>query len=197
MTACAVAVRDACPSSAGHQRVLRNDADSALAIAVVVGAACIRVNVHTGARVTDQGVIEGRAAETLRTRRALDASSVSVWADVDVKHSAALAPRDVAREAEDAWHRGLAGALLVTGEATGRTADPEILRRVRAAVPEAEVLVASGVTPEALPALSALCDGVIVGSALREGGTAGGPVDPSRARELARSFRRAFGAARD
>src|SRR5688500_10743558 len=51
--------------------VLRNDAHSALAIASATGAAFIRVNVHTGAMVTDQGIIEGTAAETLRLRASL------------------------------------------------------------------------------------------------------------------------------
>src|SRR5436309_8483974 len=51
--------------------VLRNDAASAIAIAAATGAAFIRVNVHTGAMLADQGIIEGRAAETLRMRAAL------------------------------------------------------------------------------------------------------------------------------
>ncbi|HKR64993.1 MAG TPA: BtpA/SgcQ family protein, partial [Thermoanaerobaculia bacterium] len=46
--------------------VLRNDAQSALAIAAATGAAFIRVNVHTGAMVTDQGIIEGDAYATMR-----------------------------------------------------------------------------------------------------------------------------------
>jgi predicted TIM-barrel enzyme len=45
MTSCAVAVRAAAPSLALGINVLRNDAESALGIAVAVGAACIRVNV--------------------------------------------------------------------------------------------------------------------------------------------------------
>src|SRR6266508_488411 len=48
--------------------VLRNDAQAALAIAAATGAAFIRVNVHAGAVVADQGVIEGEAAETMRRR---------------------------------------------------------------------------------------------------------------------------------
>src|SRR6188508_575296 len=44
--------------------VLRNDALSALAIAAATGASFIRVNVHTGAAVTDQGIIEGDAYAT-------------------------------------------------------------------------------------------------------------------------------------
>ena len=51
--------------------VLRNDASAALSIAAAVDASFIRVNVHTGTMFTDQGIIEGRAAETLRLRRTI------------------------------------------------------------------------------------------------------------------------------
>jgi membrane complex biogenesis BtpA family protein len=206
MTACAMAVRDACPGLALGVNVLRNDAEAALGIAAVVGAAFIRVNVHAGARVTDQGIVEGRAAETMRARTALRAGAVGVWADVDVKHSAPIASRPdrtsaagaaawsmaaVAREAEDLVVRALADAVLVTGEGTGRAADVDKLRVVRDAVNgRAPVLVASGVTESTLGEIAPLCDGVIVGSALREGGVAGGAVDPGRASRFAEAFRR-------
>ena len=193
MAVCAVAVRSACPGLALGINVLRNDALAALSVAITVGAAFIRVNVHTGARVTDQGVIQGRAAETLRARRALGAESVAVWSDVDVKHSAPLAERNVAREAEDLAKRGLASAVLVTGEGTGRGVDVEKLRTVREAIPGVPVLVASGATEESLPLLGSLCDGVIVGSALRPEGVAGRPIDPQRAQSFARAFSSAFG----
>lgn len=192
MTRCAVAVREACPDLAVGINVLRNDAESALSVASVVGAACIRINVHTGARVTDQGLVQGAAAETLRLRRGLGAEGVAIWADVDVKHSAPLAARDVAFEAEDLVHRGLADAVLVTGEGTGRGVDADQLRRVRRAVPGTPLLVASGATVAALPALASSCDGVVVGSALRADGKAGGRIAPERAATFADAFRRAF-----
>ena len=193
MTACAVAIREACPDFPLGINVLRNDAEAALAIATVVGARCIRVNVHTGARVTDQGIVQGRAAETLRARRALGAARVAIWGDVDVKHSAALGERDPAREAEDLVKRGLVDTVLVTGEGTGRSVDDAKLRRVREAVAGTPVLVASGATEEALPKLAPLCDGVIVGSALRLDGLAGGPVNGERAARFAAAFVRCFG----
>jgi membrane complex biogenesis BtpA family protein len=194
MTACALAVREAAPGLALGINVLRNDALSALAVAVVSGAAFIRVNVLTGARVTDQGVIEGDAATLFRARRALGGEAVAVWADVDVKHSAPLAARPIADEVSDLVSRSLAGAVLVTGEGTGRAVDHAKLEAVhRAAGRRVPVLVASGATIEALPALAARCDGVIVGSALRADGIAGGPVDATRARDFAGAFRAAFG----
>ncbi len=193
MTACAMAARDAVPSMPLGINVLRNDADAALAIAAVVGAACIRVNVHTSARVTDQGVVQGDAATTLRRRRELSADGVAIWADVDVKHSAPLAARPIHEEAQDLVHRALADALLVTGSGTGRSVDVAKLEAVRNAVPAVPVLVASGAVLDSLEVLARFADGVVVGSALRANGIAGGRVDRPRAIEFAERFRGAFG----
>ncbi len=192
MTACAVAVRDAAPSLPLGVNVLRNDVDAALAIAAVVGASCVRVNVHTSARVTDQGVIQGNAAETLRRRRELSIENVAIWADVDVKHSAPLAARPVHEEAQDLVHRAMADALLVTGSGTGRSVDVGKLEAVRKAVTSSPVLVASGATIDSLPTLAKFADGVVVGSALRGDGVAGGRVDRARALTFAQAFRAAF-----
>ncbi len=96
---------------------LRNDARAALAIAVATGAHFIRVNVHTGSMFTDQGLIEGAAADTLRVRAALD-TRVAIMADVHVKHASPPAGADIADAASDAWHRGLADALIVSGIGT-------------------------------------------------------------------------------
>ena len=134
MTACAWAARTAAPSLPLGINVLRNDGDAALAIAHAVGAACIRVNVLTGARVTDQGLIQGDAASLFRTRRALGADGIEVWADIDVKHSAPLAARPLTDEVADLVSRALAGAVLVTGEGTGRSVDTAKLEEVHRAV---------------------------------------------------------------
>lgn len=192
MTAAAIAIRAECRGTALGINVLRNDAEAALAVAIAAGAEFIRVNVHTGARVTDQGLIEGRAHETLRQRRALSAEHIRLFCDVDVKHSAALAPRPIAEEAHDLSARGLADAVLVTGSGTGRGVTLADLEAVTSALgPDAKVLVASGVTVETLPDL-ARAHGVIVGSCLRRSGRAGDPVDS----DLARAFAAAFRAAR-
>lgn len=196
MTACALAVREAVPQVPLGVNVLRNDGAAALAIAVAVGATCLRINVLSGARVTDQGVIEGRAAELLRLRRSLalthEERELEIWADVAVKHSAPLAPRELGDETRDLVQRALADAVLVTGSGTGEAVDPARLGSVRAAAGEAPVYVASGATIAALPQLARLCDGVIVGSALRADGRAGGPIDGEAAQRFAAAFHAAF-----
>jgi membrane complex biogenesis BtpA family protein len=168
--------------------VLRNDARAALAIALAVGARFIRVNVHTGSMLTDQGWITGRAHETLRTRAALG-GSVAVLADVLVKHATPPHGLDVADAARDTWHRGLADALIVTGAATGAAADTDRLAAVRAAVPDALLLVGSGVTADNAATLLAHADGAIVGSAFHRDGRAGAGIDPVRVKTLVDAFR--------
>lgn len=149
--------------------VLRNDALAGLAVADAADAAMIRVNVLAGARVTDQGLVEGEAHEVQRARgRATRA--VSVLADVDVKHSAPLAPRPLEDEARDLVHRALADALIVSGAGTGRATSRDQLRCVRAAVPGTPVLVGSGVTLDDAGEWAGEADGFIVGTAFQERG---------------------------
>jgi membrane complex biogenesis BtpA family protein len=66
-TQAAAAVSDATSLSI-RINVLRDDAEAAVSVAAAVGTAFVCVNVHTGARVTDQGIVEGRAHETVRLR---------------------------------------------------------------------------------------------------------------------------------
>jgi membrane complex biogenesis BtpA family protein len=190
MTACCRAAHAAAPTLALGVNVLRNDADAALAVAIASGASFIRINVHVGARVTDQGLVAGRAHETLRRRKELGAEHVQLLCDVDVKHAAPLAPRPIAEEAVELVERGMADAVLVTGAGTGQGIRPAELDAVLDAV-RAPVLVASGATEAALPTLSRAY-GVIVGSCLRHDGRAGSAVHLDRAKSFAARFRETF-----
>jgi membrane complex biogenesis BtpA family protein len=171
---------------------LRNDAIAALSIAATAGADFVRVNVHVGAYATDQGVIEGEAARSLRHREALGARRVSICADVLVKHATPLAPIEPEQAARDTLDRGMADALIVTGAATGAAADPSVLERVRAAAAERPVLLGSGLTPENARSLLPLADGAIVGTWIKERGDVRAEIDPARVRTLADACRGLF-----
>ncbi|MDQ3281390.1 MAG: BtpA/SgcQ family protein [Acidobacteriota bacterium] len=160
--------------------VLRNDALSALAIAAATGASFIRVNVHTGAAVTDQGIIEGDAYATLRKRAAL-APDVLIFADYLVKHATPMGEVSPA----DLRLRGLADALIVTGAATGAAADPQRLRSLRESVSDAPLLLGSGLTAENASQF-ADADGVIVGTALKKDGR----VDRERVARVVEAFKK-------
>lgn len=163
--------------------VLRNDAAAALAIAAATGADFIRVNVHTGAMLTDQGIITGRAAETLRLRRQLGAERVRILADVLVKHAAPLGPQRIEDAVADTVERGLADGVIVTGTATGAAAMPEDVQRAAAAT-AAPVYVGSGISAENAGQYVPPAAGVIVGSWLKVDGIVANPVDAARVRAL-------------
>ncbi|MBL0175495.1 MAG: BtpA/SgcQ family protein [Ignavibacteria bacterium] len=178
MTRIAVALRQSCALPLGVQ-VLRNAAAASLSIAAASGAAFIRVNVHTGAMLTDQGVIEGRADETVRLR-ALLRSDVRIFADVLVKHGIPLASMPVADAARDAVHRGLADGVIISGPSTGAATDPADVKAAREAV-DAPILVGSGASAASAALLLRQAHGLIVGTAIKRGGRTTAPVDPARA----------------
>jgi uncharacterized protein len=162
--------------------VLRNDALSALAIAAATGAAFIRVNVHTGAMLTDQGLIEGDAYTTLRKRASL-APNVLIFADHLVKHATPLAAVDPVQSARDLRLRGLADAIIVTGAETGAAADPDRLRKLRDVV-DAPLLLGSGLTAQNARQF-ADADGAIVGTSIQRDGV----VDAALTESVVRAFK--------
>jgi membrane complex biogenesis BtpA family protein len=145
------------------------------------------VNVHTSARLTDQGIGSGDAPETVRLRDRLDAD-VSILADVDVKHSAALAERPLPEEVAELVERGHADGIVASGAGTGHETDRSHLERVVAARDQlrttAPVFVGSGVTAETVADTLEVADGVIVGTALKEDGETTAPVEVARVRRL-------------
>jgi membrane complex biogenesis BtpA family protein len=167
--------------------VLRNDGQSALAVALACGASFIRVNVLCGARVADQGLLQSIAHDLLRDRANLSAHSIRIWADVDVKHSAALAERAMKDEVRDLIDRGKGDAVIVSGSATGQPTELETLRVVKTAAESTPVIIGSGATEESVAFLVAYADGIIVGTSLKQDGHARNPVDPHRVERLVKA----------
>ncbi len=171
--------------------VLRNDGIAAIAIAAAVGAEFARVNVYTGARLADQGILQGEAHEITRYRSALGATT-AIWADVAVKHSAALGDRSLGDEVEDTVERGLADAVIVSGTSTGKPTALEDVRTVKRHAGAAAVYVGSGLDESTAEALLEVADGAIVGTAFKRGAKISAPVDRTRVRALVSSVRRRF-----
>jgi predicted TIM-barrel enzyme len=205
LTALARTVRDAADLPLGVN-VLRNDGPAAVSVAAAARAEFCRVNVHVGARVADQGILEGRAHETARLREAIDAGpysgaegggdgtdgdgdAVRLLADVDVKHSAPLARGDWEAESlAESAERGLADGVVVSGARTGRATPLEAVeeaveRRDRLGT-DTPVFVGSGVTADSVGDLLSVADGAIVGTALKRGGETTEPVSVERVERL-------------
>lgn len=163
--------------------VLRNDARAALGLCAATGSRFVRVNVHTGAMVTDQGLIEGDAAGTLRERARL-CPGVAILADVHVKHATPLGRESLAHAAEDALSRGLADALIVSGRGTGHAPSLDALAEARGAVGDAPILVGSGLTEANAPAMMRHANGAVVGTFFKHLGRVNESVDERRVARL-------------
>jgi len=187
MTRVALAVREAAPHVALGINVLRNDGVSALSIAAAVGAQFVRVNVLSGAMVTDQGVIEGCARELLMARSRFG-GDVQIMADVIVKHAQPLGGGTLEQAAADTWSRGGADALVLTGDGTGLPTQVDHLERAREMAPGAPIWAGSGVTPENAAAMARCVDGAIVGTWLHQEGRIGRPIDLARVKVLRAAF---------
>lgn len=187
MTAAGRAIRAAIKLPIGFN-VLRNDACAALALCAACDGDFIRVNIHTGAMLTDQGLIEGDAYHTLRYRERLR-SAAQIFADVHVKHAVPLGNWSLEASAHDTVERGLADALIVSGVGTGQAADMNDVETVRRACPSARLLLGSGVTGANVKDYLRFADGVIVGSSLKRDGKLANPVDAKRVAALAKAMR--------
>ncbi|MEB3173839.1 MAG: BtpA/SgcQ family protein [Cyanobacteriota bacterium] len=168
--------------------LLRNDAQSSLAVAACVGAQFIRVNVLTGVMATDQGLIEGKAHELLRYRRELGAE-VAILADVLVKHARPLGMANLSAAVGDTIHRGLADGVILSGWATGSPPNLEDLELAKAAAQETPVFIGSGADWDNVGQLLQAADGVIVASSLKRHGKIAEPIDPIRVTQFMEAVR--------
>jgi len=171
------------------------DPVSALAIAHAVKAAFIRATVYTEAVVDVSGIIQACAHELQRLKKLINDKSVKVFADVQIKHSAPLAPRPIEHSAKDALYF-LADAVIVSGSFTGEETPLEKIRRVKDYLPEFPVLVGSGANPENIGKLLKYADGAIVGTAFKKDRITTNPVDVENVKkfmEVVKEVRRKLG----
>jgi uncharacterized protein len=192
MTAIGLAVRGASSLPLGIQ-VLAGANREALAVALAVGAAFVRVEGFVFGHVADEGWIDACAGDLMRYRRAIGAERVRIFADVKKKHASHAATADVGLiETARAAQFFLADGVIVTGGETGLPADHDEVAAVSAAV-TIPTLVGSGVTPENAARFAA-ADALIVGSSIKHEGVWSHAIDPARARAMADAFARMAGA---
>jgi membrane complex biogenesis BtpA family protein len=168
--------------------LLRNACLEAMSIAALTHADFIRCNVVIGAYVTDQGLIQGCAAELARLRQTLD-HDVAVLGDVHVKHAAPLFDVPIEDAAADLAERGGADAVIVSG---ARSPDPPSFERVKAVrdAVTAPVLIGSGVSLANVADFYAASDGVLIGETdFKVDGVWGGRSDGAAYAEAVRRCR--------
>jgi membrane complex biogenesis BtpA family protein len=159
--------------------VLQSDGLGAIAIAKAVGAAFIRVPYFSETYVVDAGLMDSIAGSLQRFRVSLGCTA-KVFADVHIKHGYPLAQRDIGASARDAIERCSADAVIVTGLRTGGETDLEDVKRVRKALPDANLIVGSGVSLENVGRYLEYVSGIILSTSLKREGRTENVVDPGR-----------------
>jgi membrane complex biogenesis BtpA family protein len=158
--------------------ILANGASSALAVAHAIDAAFVRIKVYIGAVVTTEGILQGASREALEFRRKVGAEHISIAADVYDRTSAPVGEMPIGIAADLAWRIGHADALVVTGYSVEDSFAR--MREVKRTLPNSILLAGGGATADNIGQFLSTCDGVIVGSSIKDTGRFVGKVDAMR-----------------
>jgi uncharacterized protein len=156
------------------------DPVASVAIAHATGASFVR-EVFTGLYESDMGTWSPSAAEAMRFRRSIGATSIKVFFNVVPEFASALGTRTVAQRAKSAVVSSLADAVLVSGPMAGEQPALEVVREAKEAVPDVPVFLNTGARAENIVEFLDVADGVIVGSSLKKDGYTWNSVDAERA----------------
>ncbi len=164
--------------------ILRNSWKASLGIAAAVDAQFIRLNILTDAAVTDQGIINSEAHLVARYKKHIGGEHILTLADLLTKHARPLVDRPVGVIAEDMLHRGGADAIILAGDNTAMPPSLDRLRQVKDAIPDAPVILGSGMTAAHAVSYAEVADGAVFGY----GSKPGHDMDLPASTDLAREF---------
>ncbi|MGP5071334.1 BtpA/SgcQ family protein [Arthrobacter rhombi] len=143
--------------------ILRNSWKASLGIAAAVNAEFIRLNILTDASVTDQGIINSEAHLVARYKKHIGGEHILTLADLLTKHARPLVERPAGVIAEDMLNRGGADAIILAGDNTAMPPSLDRLHQVKEAMPDAPVILGSGMTAKHATTYAEVADGAVFG----------------------------------
>lgn len=156
---------------------------AAIAIASITGASFVRLSNMVDIRAGSRGITFPNGADMAMYRKRINALNVKIFADIQVKHTYPVI-KEISLEESAKWvMANKADVIIVTGAETGKAAEISEFARVKNIV-SIPVIAGSGVSIGNVARHYDVCDGCIVGSALKEEGNLMNPVKE----ELAYSF---------
>ena len=183
MTIVGAAVKKAANLPVGIQ-ILAGANESALAAAQAANLDFIRAEGFVFGHLADEGMMNSDAGTLLRYRKKIGAEDVLILTDIKKKHSSHSISADISLA--DTAHAAdffLSDGLIVTGSSTGRAAEIEDLREVKAET-NLPVLIGSGITPENVGQFLPLADGLIIGSYFKKNGYWLNDVEADRVKQF-------------
>ena len=186
LTKVCVRVRDAVGIPVGIDAC--GDPIAGFGIGSAAGLSFLRMPYFVDIRIGARGLCLPDAGNAVMARKRLNAEHIRILADIQVKHTYPLTEAIPLEESARWAVANLADALIVTGAETGVAASLDDLARVKR-VSSVPVIAGSGVNSGNVRQQYAVCDGAIVGTALKRGGNTLEPIDGA----LAEAFVRASG----
>lgn len=116
MTTVGQELRRAFPDVALGVCLMQNSGKESIEIAHAVGAQFVRIKVYVGAMLKAEGIVQGVAYETIRTRHHLKAEHIKILADVYDRLGAPLADIPLPEMCRQAVEFGRADGLILTGK---------------------------------------------------------------------------------
>jgi uncharacterized protein len=165
---------------------LENDAEAILSVASAAGMDFVRLKVFVGVMVTPAGLVEGCAHVAIKARNLLGASGIGILADVHDRTGINLGGRDIDPDIREAIDLGGADGLVLTGSNFEESMD--YIHRSKRKFPQIPVVLGGGCNDENLATTLAAADGVIISSALKDGNSAFGKINPEKAKRFMERF---------
>ncbi len=149
--------------------VLWNDYKTSLSICASTNASFFRVPAFVDSVLTTYGPMVARAKEVISLRKELNLENIAILADIQVKHSEMVDKnKTLTQSATEAINYGADG-IIVTGKWTGDAPKMDDLIETRGVDKDFPIIIGSGATKENLGSLLQYANGIIVGTALKEG----------------------------
>jgi len=148
---------------------LWNDYKTSLSICSQTRASFIRIPAFVDTVITSYGLMTAAAKKAVTLRQKLGLHRVAILADVQVKHSEMVDKnKSLSQSVREAIDSG-ADAIIVTGKWTGDSPKIDDLKEAREAAGSFPIFIGSGANINNLKSLLNFADGIIVGTAVKEG----------------------------
>jgi len=159
------------------------DPIAALGLAKATGASFVReifTNVYSG----DIGIWQTNCNETFRYRKLIGAEDIKLFFTVNAEFSAPLAERPLSIVTKSMIMSSLPDAVLISGPITGKVAEMDLFKEVKANAKDVPVLANTGVSLETVADILEVVDGAIIGTAFKVDGITWNSVDKERVKKV-------------
>ncbi|MBR0140449.1 MAG: BtpA/SgcQ family protein [Firmicutes bacterium] len=162
---------------------IARNAVATIDLAAATGASFVR-NAFTGASAGLYGIVDTDVAEALRRKKALGLDNLRLLYKANPEGDPYISDIEPEAMTKAIIFACRPDALCASGSGTGQEADDEIIRRIKSAAKDVPVFANTGCNAKNIARKLSICDGAVVGTALKKDGKFENHVDIERVREF-------------